>query len=453
LPPRFESEKLGFVKARFSATSIRRFPPYFLALSWALVCAAPGFCAPSPDLDQQARAMKAELSEKVLPYWYDTAQDKDHGGYLLADAREGLQKAEEKQLVTQSRMIWGFAHAHRHGFSSGQRDYLAAATQGYRFLREHFFDPEHGGYFWKTDLAGHPVNRRKIVYGQSFVIYALVEYSRAAGNKAALQEALDLYHALQKHAHDAKHGGWIEHFEPDWTPILSPVSGAEVEVPGLKSANTHLHLMEALTELYEATKDEEVRASLEEALRINMKYFYPPEPGQSCFHRHPDWSRVTDPKSAGLSYGHNVEFAWLMIRAEKGLGLPLSWDHFQAHLDHALKYGYDREHGGLYNRGADNKPATQTDKVWWIQAEMLAALTEALQHKANPACRTALESLIHFIWTYQVDPKDGIWMDTVTAQGRPKSTGKAHNWKANYHDVRAMMKFIAAFGGNMKPAP
>ena len=41
--------------------------------------------------------------------------------------------------------------------------------------------------------------------------------------------------------------------------------------------------------------------------------------------------------------------------------------------------------------------------------------------------------------------KDGIWLDTVTAEGRPKATGKAHNWKANYHDVRAMVKFMNAF--------
>jgi hypothetical protein len=33
----------------------------------------------------------------------------------------------------------------------------------------------------------------------------------------------------------------------------------------------------------------------------------------------------------------------------------------------------------------------------------------------------------------------------VTADGRPKSTGKAHSWKANYHDVRGLLKFVEAF--------
>jgi len=277
-------------------------------------------------------------------------------------------------------------------------------------------------------------------------MYGLVEYYRASGDRAALDQALQLYHVIQKHAHDSKNGGWVEHFERDWTPITDPKAAVIVELGGAKSANTHLHLMEALTELYEATHDPDVRASLEEALKINSTWFYPNDPAKSAFHRQPDWQVVTAPSSAGLSYGHNVEFAWLMIRAQKVLGQQLSWPHFEAHLNHALKYGYDHQRGGLYSRGFDNQPASDTDKVWWVQAEMLAALTDALKHKENPEYEQALDMLLQFVLRYQEDPKDAIWLDTVTAEGKPKVSAKAHNWKANYHDVRAMVKFIDAFG-------
>jgi mannobiose 2-epimerase len=289
------------------------------------------------------------------------------------------------------------------------------------------------------------LNDRKILYGEAFVIYAFVEYYRASGDREALRQAIDLYQALQRHAHDAQQTGWFEHFTRDWKPIMSPDARIEVEVGGLKSANAHLHLMEALTELYEATRDQAVKQSVEEALKINATWFYPRDAGKSCFHRQPDWAPVTDPKSAGLSYGHNVEFAWLMIRAEEVLGRIPSWDHFEAHLQHALKYGYDHERGGLYSRGLDDQPATQTDKVWWVQAEMLAALTVEMGHRPTAASAGALEKLLRFISKYQADPADGIWLDTVDAEGRPKATGKAHNWKANYHDVRAMVKFIETF--------
>jgi mannobiose 2-epimerase len=322
-----------------------------------------------------------------------------------------------------------------------------AAKQGYLFLLDHFLDQENGGYFWKTDLAGKPTHDCKFLYGESFVVYAFVEYHRASGDTNALRHALDLYGVLQKRLHDPKNGGWIEHTERDWTPLSPGDRRNEVEVVGFKSANAHLHWMEALAELYEVTRDVEVKQSLEEALRINQEHFYPKDAGRSCFHRQPDWKAVTDPRSAGLSYGHNVEFAWLMIRAEQVLGRSPSWPHFYAHLDHALRYGCDVERGGLYARGVNDQPASDTSKVWWAAAEWVAALSDALKHRPNPAYEQALLKQLEFVRKCQVDPKDGIWIDTVAADGRPRSTAKAHNWKANYHDVRGLVKFIDAFGG------
>jgi mannose/cellobiose epimerase-like protein (N-acyl-D-glucosamine 2-epimerase family) len=164
-----------------------------------------------------------------------------------------------------------------------------------------------------------------------------------------------------------------------------------------------------------------------------------------------DWQPVTAVESAGLSYGHNVEFAWLMIRGQQVLGQSPAWAHFDAHLNHALKCGYDHARGGLYSRGVGDQPANNTDKVWWVQAEMLAALTDGLKHKDNAAFSEALDQLLSFIVKYQADSADGIWLDTVAADGTPKVTGKAHNWKANYHDVRAILKFIETFDPQWKP--
>jgi mannobiose 2-epimerase len=410
-----------------------------------LLCVAPPK-SEAKSLSDYAHELNAQLAQRILPYWYNTGIDRENGGYILSDdAAKNAAPATEKQLVTQTRMIWGFSHAHLKGFSDAKYNYLKAAEQGYRFLQDHFLDKENGGYYWTTDLKGNAVDQRKIVYGESFAIYGLVEYYRASGDKTALAQAMTLYHVLQKHAHDQKNGGWIEHFERDWKPILDPKAQVIVELGGAKSANTHLHLMEALTDLFEATHDAEVGQSLAEALKINRTWFYPSDPAKSSFHREPDWQLVTAPSSTGLSYGHNVEFAWLMIRAEQVLGQPLSWSQFEAHLQHALKYGYDHQRGGLYSRGFDNQPATDTDKVWWVQAEMLAALTDGLKHKENPEYSEAIQKLLQFVLKYQANPADGVWLDTVTAEGKPKVTAKAHNWKANYHDVRAMVKFIEAF--------
>ncbi len=399
----------------------------------------------SAPLPQHAAAYRMQLAQRILPYWLGKL-DSTSGGFLLSDdAVRGPTVPREKQLVSQARMVWTFAYAHRHGLDTSSNACLNAAWNGYRFLTNHFLDAKLGGYYWKTDLAGKPINERKLLYGEAFVIYAFVELHRATHDPQPLAEAMKLYRLLQRHAHDDQAGGWHEHFTRDWQRLSDRDPNAEVEVAGYKSANAHLHLQEALAELYEVTRESDVKRSLNEALDLNKRYFYPKAAGQSCFHRQRNWRPVSDSTSAGLSYGHNVEFAWLMIRAEEMLERKPDWPHFYAHLEHALEHGYDHERGGLYHRGVGDAPATDQNKIWWVEAEMMAALTDALRHQANAAYRQALDRLVHFVNQYQTDSRTGIWLDTVTADGKPQSTGLAHAWKANYHDVRALVKFVEAF--------
>ena len=102
---------------------------------------------------------------------------------------------------------------------------------------------------------------------------------------------MELYRLLQDHAHDQKNQGWIEHLSLDWKPVSGCHSVAEVELMGCKSANTHLHLQESLTELYDATGDASVKQSLEEVLEINKCYFYPKNPAYLRLHYNPGLDR------------------------------------------------------------------------------------------------------------------------------------------------------------------
>ncbi|MCF7709175.1 MAG: AGE family epimerase/isomerase [Verrucomicrobia bacterium] len=390
--------------------------------------------ASNSTLEEHASRIRNSISTKILPFWYRNTIDTENGGYLLGHD-------STKQLVTQARMVWSFAKAHNSGYEHADFNYLSAAVEGHEFLINNFRDTEHGGFFWTTDPSGAPINTNKIMYGQAFVIYALVELHRATGDDAHLDEAIALFRNIRKFGHDDTHGGWIEHFTPDWTPIMQPNPTAIVEIPGLKSANTHLHLMEAFTELYRETKRSDVRRALEESARINSRFFYPSAPGESCFHRKPDWSPVTGPGHDGLSYGHNVEFAWLLVQAEKALNRDPSWSHVSAIIDHALEYGYDHSRGGLYYLGNDNTPASDKRKIWWVQAEMLSALTEQITHSRKPRYTKALKSLLNWINKFQTDQDTGIWYDTVAETGEALNPALMHNWKGAYHDLRALLKF------------
>ena len=75
------------------------------------------------------------------------------------------------------------------------------------------------------------------------------------------------------------------------------------------------------------------------------------------------------------------------------------------------------------------------------------ALSEAVRSRPRPEYRQALERLLDWIIDVQSLSRDGIWLHTVDAEGRPLDRTKASQWKAAYHDVRAMTHFIEVLGG------
>ena len=353
----------------------------------------------------------ALLRDRMLPYWHNTTVN-SRGGYKVYDPGDRSWRAQIKSmikgkndrtqheslrgLVSQSRLIWVFSHAHILGYSTPQHDYLKRAAHGYSYLIETMLDREYGGFYWKTDVNRGVIEPHKILYGQSMAIYALVEYHRASSLSDPLEYACSVYETVQQKFHDKVHGGWIEHCERDFTPLTC--TGDRLpgmpDIIGFKSGDAHLHLMEALTELYAEVKDTSVRDSLLEAIELLCTKFYPASVSESCEYRLSDWKAVADDEFSGLSHGHMIEFAWLMLHAQQALGIPRDWDHFESLLRHSLRYGFDHERGGFYFRGKPDEPACDTTKFWWVQAEGLSALTDAVAHFDSDEYNEPLAQLI-----------------------------------------------------------
>ncbi|MCH9021028.1 MAG: AGE family epimerase/isomerase [Proteobacteria bacterium] len=120
-----------------------------------------------------------------------------------------------KTLVGQTRMIFTFSSIHRAGFAQDKA--LSIAQGGVEFLIDHFWDEQHGGWFWTTERDGSPLNESKIGYGHSFAMYALSEYGMASGDLRGMEWAVRTYETLQSFAADNLNGGYYEFFEGDWT--------------------------------------------------------------------------------------------------------------------------------------------------------------------------------------------------------------------------------------------
>ena len=399
----------------------------------------------------------ALLRNRMLPYWHKTVDSR--GGYRVYDPGDRSWRAQIKSmikgdqnesvrgLVSQARLLWVFSHAHLLGYTSSQQDYLKSAAHGYSYLIETMMDRQHGGCYWKTDVNRGVIEPQKILYGQAMAIYALVEYHRASGLSDPLEHARSIYETVQQRFHDQTHGGWIEHCDRDFTPLTC--TGERLpgmpDIVGFKSVDAHLHWMEALTELYAEAQDASMRDSLVEVIELLCTKFYPPGVSASCEYRLPDWKVVGEDEFSGVSHGHIVEFAWLLLHAQQALGLPRDWDHFESLVKHSLRYGFDHDRGGFYFRGKPNETACDTTKFWWVQAEGLSALTDAVAHFDSDEYDEPLTQLVDWILNCQIRSDDGVWIVSTDAAGQPQNVKKAGEWKAAYHEVRAITKFVHAF--------
>jgi mannobiose 2-epimerase len=385
-----------------------------------------------------ARRARRDLVRGWLPWWAARC-DREAGGFRLPPAPR-RPRHEGRSLIGQARLTWTFAHCHDQLGALGL-PVLDLARHGGRYLAEQFIDPVHGGVYWAVGPAGVPANGRKLLQAQSMAILALAELGRASGDAAPLSDALALFRTVESRMRDPFNGGYVEHFERDWAPYAPGRWPNEVDRPGLKSGNAILHVMEAYTTLAATSGEADVFEALERALTLGRHRFYPHTAPRPVYLR-PDWSPAGADQAGE---GHFVEFAWLMVEAERVLGREPSLDHFHVLLDEALDGAFDWARGGLMTTGA-GRSGERRMKLWWEQGELVAALVQGLSHRPGDVrYADALLKTLAFCDRYLASGRDRVWLERVRSDGRPLRVGKAHNWKAAYHETRAMVKLIRAF--------
>jgi mannobiose 2-epimerase len=385
---------------------------------------------------------EANLEKEILDKWFPAAVDERGGGFFEKYSLDWTRTdGNNKSIVYQSRCTWLSAQAARR-FPDEAELYLAMTRRGAACLANKMWDQERGGFYWTIDGDGRPTSGVKQMYGHAFGIYALAAGYQAARDPNTLRLAKEAFRWLEEHAHDGQNKGYCENIGADGKPDTSLNEvGAQA---GQKSMNTSIHILEALTGLYQVWPDPAVKARVQEMLEICRDKIYA-EPGYLTQFFTADWQRTPGPDS----FGHDVETGFLMVEAAETLGQgddPRLWAEARRLVDHALQYGWDKDRGGLYDSGAMTADGAvtgplRTEKIWWVQAEMLNALL--LQHdhfgKETPRYWDAFVKQWDWIAKYQIDHANGGWWPTVRADGAPASTVKADTWTECYHQGRAML--------------
>ena len=409
-------------------------------------------------LAQMRIAAKDLLIDKSYPNNLDTV----YGGYLSTFTYDFKPQGEQdKMIVTQARHIWSTSKAAEFYHDTS---YIAMARHGFHFLRDKMWDKESGGFHNLVTRQGEPKSKIKEAYGNSFAIYGLAAYYAASGDTAALELAKQTFMWLEKHSHDPKFKGYFQHLQKDGTPVVRPDSTPGTSDLGYKDQNSSIHLLESFTELYSVWKDPLVKERLHEMLLLIRDKMIGSK-GYLTLFFYPDWKPVTNRDSSRnvilersgidhVSFGHDVETAFLMMEASEVLGLghdKKTWEVAKQTVDHSLKNGWDNKAGGFYDEGyyfrqaAGKMEIIRSTKNWWAQSEGLNTLLIFFFFYPNDRMNywQKFSKLWRYCNTYLIDHEHGDWYE-YGIDGSPKSKTalKAHIWKGTYHSFRALSNCI-----------
>lgn len=401
--------------------------------------------------------MEHALRVHTLEAWYPRAIDYDYGGFLtdLSYCWEP-RGVQQKMIVSQARHVWTLSKAAM--LYPERTDYLAAATHGFRYLQEVFWDDAYGGFHAQVRRDGTLMTGSddgwllKTAYGNAFGIFGLAAYYGASKDPSALQLAQDAFHYLERGSHDAVQGGYFQYLERSGKPMREGFGS----VPP-KDQNSSIHLLEALAELYAVWPDALVRTRLSELMLLIRDIMVTPAGYLKLFFE-ADWTPVSlkgVPEEADylldhVSFGHDVETAFLLLDAARLVhpgGDPDTTRIAQRMVDHGLAFGWDRKEGGFFDRGfyfpGSDAPRIITDtKVWWAQAEGLNTLL-IMADRFSPRYASYFEALWQYAKTYLIDEEHGGWYwGGLDMEPEQRTKPKGNLWKSSYHTARSLMRCI-----------
>jgi mannobiose 2-epimerase len=420
-----------------------------------------------------AAVMDKSIKTELLNKWYPQSVDSLYGGFISTYTYDFKPVgSQDKFIVTQARHTWSTAKAAE--FYPDKKYYLQCSKKGFHFLRDVMWDKTYGGFYNLVSRDGKDKSNPaapKEAYGNAFAIYALAAYYKVSKDTGALHLAQQTFAWLEKYSHDPVYKGYYQHLKRDGAIVTRDANTPSTADLGYKDQNSSIHLLEAFTELYAVWHDALVKERLQEMLYL-IRDKITTDKGYLTLFFAPDWTPVSfrDSSEASIikhkyldhvSFGHDVETAYLMLEASHALGIKKDTTTLLAGkkmLDHALQNGWDRSIGGFYDEGyyfknKDSISIIFDSKNWWAQAEGMNTLLLMADHFPNDPMHyyDKFKQLWNYIQTYMIDHVYGDWYEEgLDKEPQRKTALKGHIWKGMYHNFRALANCIKRLRANGK---
>lgn len=390
--------------------------------------------------DLKETEFAAEL-KRILEYWADTAFDQANARfYPKVDHANNPERSAVSGSVMYARILWAFSAGYR---QTGASRYLEMADIAFQYIRQHLIDAVYGGVYWSVHPDGRPADSRKQIYANAFTIYGLAEYYKVNGDDMVSALAKSLYEAIEEYSWDPRFGGYIEALSRDWSPTAHLRLSAKDDNEE-KTLNTHLHVLEAYTNLYEIWPNETLKQRIMTLLDLFETYFANRHGHLTLF-----FDKRWHAKSSLRSFGHEIEASWLLCEASHVVNDGHITDNVRARslrmAAGALKW-IDESGAMPYELNA----ATNTlvaEKHWWVQAEAVVGFYRAGLLSGERTYLTAASRAWRYISEYLIDHKHGEWYWGRDENGQVMvHEDKAGFWKCPYHNSRCCLQLIRLIG-------
>jgi mannobiose 2-epimerase len=211
--------------------------------------------------------------------------------------------------------------------------------------------------------------------------------------------------------------------------------------------NTHLHVLEAYTNLYRIWPDSE----LANHITLLLYNFDDHIINKDTWHLNMFMDENWQVRSDTVSFGHDIEATWLLQEAAEVLDneelMEKMKDNAIKMADIIMAEGLDSD-GGLWYEYEPSHGGLIKEKHWWPQAEALVGFFNAWQVSGDEKYLRVVFNNWSFIKQYILDKKNGEWFwginkDYAVMPGEDK----AGLWKCPYHNGRACMETIRRVQG------
>jgi mannobiose 2-epimerase len=386
------------------------------------------------------KQLKSELSDEldsILKYWSKHTIDTQNGGFVgQIDFNDHIIANTEKGSVLNARILWSFSSSYK---VTKNEDHKKIATRAFEFLSHYFYDAEFGGLFWSINADKTPKDTKNQIYALAFAIYGLSEYYAISKDDKALEIAINLYLKIQEYSYDPEQKGYFEALTRDWQPI-EDLRLSDKDANEKKTMNTHLHIVEAYANLFKVWKDKKLQSDIIELLETIEKHFINTQTGHLHLFFDENWIEKPDV----ISYGHDIEAAWLLLQCAEiaeDETLIANYTKHAIQMADATKEGLDFD-GGLWYEFDPEKDELVAEKHWWVQAEALIGFYNAYQLTGDEKYLDIVLKNWDFIKKYILDEQNGEWFWGINRDYSLIEKDKAGFWKCPYHNSRACLELI-----------